>query len=247
MKKIHVVEEIFDHDSLDVVYNKDRIDARVRGMADMIHKDYAQKDLVIICVLSSGLVFTADLMRAIQRPLELGFMRATSYDKGKRIPVTVDDFEPDRVAVSGRDVLIVDGICESGNTFARVSSILADKKDGPPRSIKTCAFARKRNGEVDYEIDYCGIIIPNIMIYGYGINHMGRHRNEPNIRKMVGIQPSPQADIVALDRRPSDIRIEVADLQPPLVVERMEKFDRLVAQLSNEWKSLADIIRENRG
>ena len=237
MEKQYELIHIADNTESDVIISIKMIDARVRGMAEQIGKDYTNQDLVVICVLASGLVFVADLMRAIPRPLEVGFMRATSYAKGKKVPVIVEDFLPDRVEVGGRDILIVDAICESGDTLVEVRSHLL-KKDKPPRSIKTCVFALKRQDAIDPQINYCGFTIPNCMVYGYGINHMGLWRNEPNLKR---IKEGMAIFTEAWPAESSVIHPTVGRVQP--MDEGIEIIDRLLGRLLGEWTRLKDQAR----
>ena len=241
LKPVHIDDLL----GRDVLFSVTNIDNRVRGMAKQINEDYAQKDLVVVCVLASGLVFAADLIRAITRPLEIGFMRAISYKGGKKVSVLVEDFLPDRVDVGNRDVLIVDGIGESGSTLLEVTKLL-NAKPVKPKSIKTCIFAMKRRGTPVIQIDYHGISIPDCLVYGYGINHMGKFRNEPNLKRLWSDDSYPEL-ASGLDDAPSlvtnsDLVLDLTSPSPDLPRSSMEQFDRLLTRVQDEWTRLKSIL-----
>jgi hypoxanthine phosphoribosyltransferase len=244
---IHKPVDVEDVPGRDVLFSITNIDKRVRGMAQQINQDYAQKDLVVISVLASGLVFTADLIRAIKRPLEIGFMRATSYNKGgNKTEVLVEDFLPDRVEVGNRDVLIVDGICESGRSLLEVAKLL-DAKSVKPKSIRTCIFAMKRMGTPVIQIDYHGITIPECLVYGYGINHMGKFRHEPNLKRLWSENAFPELasglDDTSCPEANGGLILDPTRPTPDLPQSNVEQFDRLLAQVQDEWIRLKSDLR----
>jgi hypoxanthine phosphoribosyltransferase len=156
------------------------ISARVGELGAQISRDYAGKDLLLVCILRGGVVFLADLMRHITIPCMLDFMSVTSYGVGaresNRSPRILLDLRED---IAGRDVLLVEDIVDSGYTFDHLLQLLRTRE---PASLKVCALLSKpERREVHVPIDYLGFEIPDAYVCGYGIDADERHRNLPYI------------------------------------------------------------------
>jgi hypoxanthine phosphoribosyltransferase len=149
---------------------------RVRSLARQIEEDFEGRDLVIVALLNGTVVFLADLLRQLSMPLRLDFIGISSYGNGTESTELVFTKEL-RLDVSGRDVLLVDDILDTGKTLARVSAKL--HKLGP-RQIKTCVLLDKPSRRVEkVTADYVGFIIPNHFVVGYGLDFAERYRNLP--------------------------------------------------------------------
>jgi hypoxanthine phosphoribosyltransferase len=157
-----------------------QIDARVAELGAEISRDYAGKDLLLVCILRGGAVFLADLMRRITIPCMLDFMSVTSYGVGaresNRSPRILLDLRED---IAGRHVLLVEDIVDSGYTFDHLLQLLRTRE---PASLKVCALLSKpERREIQVPIDYLGFEIPDAYVCGYGIDADERHRNLPYI------------------------------------------------------------------
>ncbi len=161
------------------LFSADIIAARVRELGERITRDYAGKDLVLVVVLKGAFVFGADLARAIDLPLTVEFLSASSYGDG--VVPTGDvrvSLEPEG-PLAGRDVLLVDDIIDTGRTARRLLDILRAHE---PASLKLCALLDKPSRrEVEVNVDYAGFSVDDVFVVGYGLDHAGRWRNLPYV------------------------------------------------------------------
>jgi hypoxanthine phosphoribosyltransferase len=159
-----------------VLISQQRIARRVRSVAGQIEKDFVGRDLVIVALLNGTVVFLADLLRQLSLPLRLDFIGVSSYGAGTESAELVFTKEL-RLDVSGRDVLLVDDILDTGKTLFRVSAKL--RRLGP-RQIKTCVLLDKPSRRVEQiAADYVGFTIPDQFVVGYGLDYAERYRNLP--------------------------------------------------------------------
>ncbi|MDP0500055.1 MAG: hypoxanthine phosphoribosyltransferase [Verrucomicrobiota bacterium JB022] len=156
------------------------IQARVQELGQAITNHYANVDeLTLVAVINGALPFTADLMRAIQRPVRLDCIRVSSYQDQMR-PATKPQIL-DRIHLDLRDrhVLIIDDILDTGNTMKRVMRELQHEK---PASLALCVLLEKEDRlEVDLKPDFVGFRIPDEFVVGYGLDFAERYRNLPGI------------------------------------------------------------------
>jgi hypoxanthine phosphoribosyltransferase len=159
-----------------VLISRESIARRVRFLARQMEKDFAGRDLVIVALLNGTVVFLADLLRQLSLPLRLDFIGVSSYGGGTDSDELVFTKEL-RLDVSGRDVLLVDDILDTGKTLFRVSAKL--RRLGP-RQIKICVLLDKPSRRVKkIAADYIGFTIPNHFVVGYGLDYAERYRNLP--------------------------------------------------------------------
>lgn len=170
-----------NHEFLDeILISEDQLQARIRELGQEISRDYEGKDLLLICILRGGVMFLTDLMRALTVPHNIDFMAVSSYGAGARQPsgqvrITLDL----TTSIEGRDVLLVEDIIDSGYTIASVLGLLQTRH---PRSLKVCTLLDKADRrETDVPIDYCGFVIPNKFVFGYGLDLDEYYRNLPFI------------------------------------------------------------------
>ena len=149
---------------------------RVRQLAQTIEQDFADKDLVVVSLLSGTVMFLADLIRHLNIPLHLDFMGVSSYKSGTKSRELVYTKEL-RLEVKDRDVLLVDDILDTGRTLKSVIGKLRQLK---PRSIHTCVLLDKTARRVeDVQADYVGFEIDDMFVVGYGLDYAERYRNLP--------------------------------------------------------------------
>jgi hypoxanthine phosphoribosyltransferase len=164
----------------EVLLSADRIQTRVRELGAEISRDYADGDLLLLCLLRGGVVFLADLMRAITIPHAIDFMAVSSYGVGARkssgeVRIALDA----SAAIDGRDVLLVEDIIDSGHTLAAVLELLRARH---PRSLDICVLLDKaERREVAVPVRYCGFRIPDRFVFGYGLDIDERFRNLPHL------------------------------------------------------------------
>ena len=162
----------------EILIDNKTLQARVKELGAEISADYAGDDLVLICVLRGGLVFMVDLMRRITVPHQIDFMAVSSYGVGARHSAgsvrLAFDLQTD---IRGKDVLLVEDIVDSGNTIAYVLEFLRTRQ---PRSLRVCALLDKEERrETPVTIHYCGFVIPNKFVFGYGLDLDEYYRNLP--------------------------------------------------------------------
>jgi hypoxanthine phosphoribosyltransferase len=158
-----------------VLLSEDRIRERVAELAAEIDRDYAGKDLVLIGVLSGAATFTVDLGRALEAPIELGWMAIRSYTTGVRSSGSVRLLKDLDLEIAGRDVLIVDAVIDTGLTLSWLISNLRQRE---PASIAVCALLRKPDAkQFDGTPTYVGFDVPGGLVVGYGLDFRGKYRN----------------------------------------------------------------------
>jgi len=169
------------HEFLDeILISEDQLQKRIRELGQEISRDYEGKDLLLICILRGGVMFLTDLMRALTIPHHIDFMAVSSYGAGARhssgqVRITLDL----TTSIEERDVLLVEDIIDSGYTIASVLELLHARR---PRSLKVCTLLDKaERRETDVPIHYCGFVIPNKFVFGYGLDLDEYYRNLPFI------------------------------------------------------------------
>jgi hypoxanthine phosphoribosyltransferase len=164
----------------EVLIDEKTLQKRVKELAQEINRDYAGKDLLLICILRGGIVFLVDLMRYITVPLQLDFMAVTSYGAGIRqsggsVRLSLDL----KTDIRHKEVLLVEDIVDSGNTIAYVLEFLQTRQ---PRSLKVCTLLDKeKRRETSVPVHYRGFSIPNKFVFGYGLDLDEYYRNLPFI------------------------------------------------------------------
>jgi len=164
----------------EILIPEERLRARVYELGVAISRDYAGKDLLLICILRGGVIFLTDLMRAITIPHRIDFMAVSSYGVGAR--ATTGDvrilFDVNQ-SIEGLHVLIIEDIVDSGHTIAAVRNILSARR---PASLKLCALLdKKERREVAVPVEYIGFQIANKFVVGYGLDVDEHYRHLPFI------------------------------------------------------------------
>ena len=164
----------------EILIPADRVQQRIRELGDQISRDYQGQDLMLVCILRGGVMFLTDLMRAITVPHTVDFMAISSYGAGARQTTGQVRIGLDLASsVEGRNVLLVEDIIDSGHTIASVLELLGARR---PRNLRVCTLLDKaERREAQVPIDYCGFIIPNKFVFGYGLDLDEYYRNLPFI------------------------------------------------------------------
>jgi hypoxanthine phosphoribosyltransferase len=169
------------HDDIDkILIPAEEIQAKVRQMGEQIARDYALLgDLLLVGVLKGCIMFMVDLARAIALPVAMDFIAISSYGqstKSSGVVRLLKDLETD---ISGRHVLIVEDIIDSGLTLDYLRSQLVRRN---PASLRICALLNKpERRSTDVTVDYLGFDIPNEFVVGYGLDYGECYRNLPYI------------------------------------------------------------------
>jgi hypoxanthine phosphoribosyltransferase len=164
---------------LHVLFSKEAIDSAVDRLAAAISRDYRGKDLLCIGILKGSFIFMADLVRRLDLPLKLDFMRLSSYGSGTQTSGTVRVVQALRSAVRGRHVLVVEDIIDTGITVAFLLDYLKKKR---PASVRLCTLLDKPSRRrIPVTIDYTGLTVPDKFLVGYGLDCAEKFRNLPEI------------------------------------------------------------------
>src|SRR5512136_2274642 len=167
---------------LKILISRDQIYEAVTGLARQIERNYQGKQPLLIGVLKGSFVFMADLVRRIDLPLELEFIKLSSYGAARESSGKVRVVQGLETHIRGRHVLVVEDIVDTGVTISFLLDYLRKKK---PASLKLCALADKPSRRrVPLPIDYLGLTVPNKFIVGYGIDCDEKFRNLPDIYAM---------------------------------------------------------------
>lgn len=166
-------------EKVNVLLSEEAVDARIKEIGEQISRDYAGKQVHLICVLKGGSFFMCELAKRITVPVSLDFMSVSSYGSETKssgvVKIVKDLDEP----VVGKEVLVVEDIVDSGRTLSYLMELL---KDRGPASLRLCTLLDKPERRmVDVSVDYTGFQIPDKFVVGYGLDYDQRYRNLPYI------------------------------------------------------------------
>jgi hypoxanthine phosphoribosyltransferase len=160
-----------------VLLDEQVIRARVHELAATIDEDYAGRRLLLVGVLKGAVMVMADLARALHSPAEMDWMAVSSYGSGTKSSGVVRILKDLDGDITGRDVLVVEDIIDSGLTL---SWLLRNLRSRGPASVEVCALLRKPDAaQVDVKVRYVGFDIPNEFVVGYGLDYAEVYRNLP--------------------------------------------------------------------
>ncbi len=164
---------------VEVMLTEEQVDARIQAIGEQISKDYAGKQIHLICVLRGGAFFMCELAKRITVPVSLDFMSVSSYGgdtKSSGVVKIVKDLDD---SIKDKDVLVVEDIVDSGRTLSYLMEMLRDRG---PKSLRLCTLLDKPDRRViDVNVDYTGFEIPDEFVVGYGLDYDQRYRNLPYI------------------------------------------------------------------
>lgn len=170
---------MLEQDIQEILFTEGQLKKRVDEIARQIEADYVGKEIMLISVLRGSFIFMADLCRAIRLPCTLDFMSVSSYGTGTtssgQVQITKDLSED----ITGRHIIVVEDILDSGNTLSYLLNILEHRH---PASVRLCTLLDKpdrRTKPVD--LHYRGFTIPDAFVVGYGLDYAEKYRNLPYI------------------------------------------------------------------
>ena len=167
-------------DIMKVLVSEEELKAKVAELGAQISRDYEGKNLVLVSILKGSVVFMADLMRAVTIPCSIDFMVVSSYGGGNTTSTglvkIIKDLDGD---LSGKDVLIVEDILDTGITLSNLVPMLKMRN---PNSVKICTILDKPSRrKADIAPDYEGFAVPDEFVVGYGLDYDEKYRNLPYI------------------------------------------------------------------
>ncbi len=162
-----------------VLISADEIQDKIASLAKEITEDYRDKDLLLVGVLKGAFVFMSDLAREIKLPLEFDFMAVSSYGSTTKSSGVVRILKDLDYEITGRHVLLVEDIIDSGLTISYLLRYLEARE---PASLEICSlFWKKGEQAVPLDVKYPGFEIPAVFVVGYGLDYAERYRNLPYI------------------------------------------------------------------
>ena len=166
-------------DQLTRLISREELDSIVKELAARISRDYGKKELVLVCILKGAFMFLSDLIRHLQIPVQVDFVRLASYRSGMKTSGIIEITKDIELPVEGTDVLIVEDIVDSGRTLQFLKDRLALSK---PDSVKVCALLdKKARREVEIEAEYLGKEVDDVFVVGYGIDFNEDYRYLPEV------------------------------------------------------------------
>jgi len=162
-----------------ILFRREEIEATVKRLAAKIKQDYQGKHPLLLGILKGSFMFMADLIRLLNFPLEVEFIRLSSYSGSQESSGRIKVVQGLRSPVKGRNVLVIEDIVDTGLTISFLLDYLWKRK---PASLKLCALTDKPSRrQVPVTINYLGVTVPNKFIVGYGIDWDEQFRNLPDI------------------------------------------------------------------
>ncbi|MGN0429880.1 MAG: hypoxanthine phosphoribosyltransferase [Acetatifactor sp.] len=170
--------KVADH-HIEVMISEEEVNRRIRELGEQISRDYAGRQIHLICVLRGGSFFMCELAKRITVPVSLDFMSVSSYGgdtKSSGVVKIVKDLDD---SIRDKEVLVVEDIIDSGRTLSYLMAMLQDRG---PKSLHLCTLLDKPDRRVvDVDVDYTGFRIPDEFVVGYGLDYDQKYRNLPYI------------------------------------------------------------------
>jgi len=181
------------NDIAQVLITQAQLQTRITELGEAISRDYAGKDLLLVCILKGGVLFLSDLMRAIHIPHSIEFMAISSYGGARTESSGVVRIMMDlNTSIENRNVLIIEDIIDTGHTLAHIVDLLKTRN---PTSLKICTLLNKPSRrEIPVKVDYIGFDIPNEFVIGYGLDFDEVYRNLPFVGVLKPEKYSPNEE-----------------------------------------------------
>ena len=165
-----------------VLVDEKQIDQITTKLAEQITNDYknSNRPLVVIIILKGSMIFASDLLKKLELPLEIEFMKVSSYGAGTKNSGEINiHLDLTRENLEQYDLLIIEDIVDSGRTLSRLTQLLKNRN---ANSVKTCTLLDKPSRrEVPFTPDYCGTEIEDEFVIGYGLDYDEKSRNLPYV------------------------------------------------------------------
>lgn len=162
-----------------VMLSEEAVDKRIQQIGEEISRDYAGKQIHLVCVLKGGSFFMCELAKRITVPVSLDFMSVSSYGSSTKSSGVVKIIKDLDEPLKDKEVIVVEDIVDSGRTLSYLLEILQSRG---PKSLKLCTLLDKPERRVtNVTVDYTGFEIPDEFVVGYGLDYNQRYRNLPYI------------------------------------------------------------------
>jgi hypoxanthine phosphoribosyltransferase len=165
-----------------ISFSADQIARRVRELATEIENVYPKGDLLVLGLLKGSFIFLGDLVRQIERPLQVDFLVASSYGSGTTSSGEVRLVYDPETTLEGKDILLVEDIVDSGHTLNRLMNLLEQRR---PRSLEMCTLLHKHVAtHLTRPVRFVGFHAPDEFLVGYGLDHAENFRHLPYIASL---------------------------------------------------------------
>ena len=166
-------------EKIEVLLSEGDVDTKIAEIGATISKDYEGQEITLVCILKGATFFACELAKRITVPVEMEFMRCSSYgNETESSGVVKIDLDLDR-PIRDKNILVVEDIIDTGRTMHYLLDVL---KNRGPAEVKLCSLLDKPDRRVtDVDIDYTGFVIPDKFIVGYGLDYAQKYRNLPYI------------------------------------------------------------------
>ena len=166
-------------EKIKVLLSEEEVDSRIKQIAAKVSKDYAGKEIHLICVLKGGVFFMCELAKRITTDVSMDFMAVSSYGSGTESSGKVKIVKDLDESIEGKNVLIVEDIIDSGRTLKALTDMLWQRN---PNSIEICTLLDKPDRRVvDVNVQYTCFNIPDEFVVGFGLDYDQKYRNLPYI------------------------------------------------------------------
>ena len=164
---------------VEVLLSEGDVDTKIAEIGAAISKDYEGQSVTLVCILKGATFFACELAKRITIPVEMEFMRCSSYgnktESSGDVKITQDLDAP----IRGKNVIVVEDIIDSGRTLSSLFKVLNSRG---PASLKLCSLLDKPDRRVtEVKVDYTGFEIPDVFVVGYGLDYAQKYRNLPYI------------------------------------------------------------------
>ena len=164
---------------VEVLLTEREVDERIQAIGEQISKDYAGKQVHLVCVLKGGAFFMCELAKRISVLVSLDFMSVSSYGSDTKSSGVIRIVKDLDESLKDKDVIVVEDIVDSGRTLSYLLKMLQSRG---PRSLALCTLLDKPERRVvDVNVNYTGFQIPDEFVVGYGLDYDQRYRNLPYI------------------------------------------------------------------
>ena len=171
--------KLSEHEIKKVLFSAEEIKTRVAELGKILTEDYKNKNPLLICPLKGSIMFFSDIVREIKIPCEIDFMTVSSYNSNTVSSGEIKILKDLTENINGRHVIIIEDIIDTGLTLYNLKKMLSSRN---PESLKICTLLDKPSRRIaDIKGDYCGFVIPDKFVVGYGMDLNEKYRNLPFI------------------------------------------------------------------
>lgn len=158
-----------------ILVSEEEIKEIIKNLSKQINDDYKREELTVIVILKGSLIFASDLIRELNMPVSIEFMRVSSYGSGTSSSGFINIKQDVECDIEGKNILIIEDIIDSGNTLYKLKEVLSERN---PKSCRICTMLDKPERRVtDVTVEYQGKIIPDEFAVGYGLDYNENYRN----------------------------------------------------------------------